>query len=91
MGTMHMYEYIILNRMPGVRYLTPSDPNVKLHLKTVEATIESGRKIDLLESKGLLTKTKANEYRKKIVSKRAATVRRVEVMEEVLGIYNGSK
>ncbi len=58
MGTMNMYEYIILNRMPGVRRLSPSDPTVKFYLKAVEAIIRTGKKIDWLENQGHLTKHK---------------------------------
>lgn len=87
MGTMHMYEFIILNEMTGVKYLSLKDPTVIFYKKAVDALIRTGEKIDWLEQNGL-GKTKANEYRKKIISKRSTTVKRIEKMEEISSIYN---
>ncbi len=87
MGTMHLYEWIMMNRLPGVRHLSLSDPVVKFQLTVVEATVKTGEKIDWLEEHKHLTKTSANGYRRRIISKRSDTIRRTEVMEEVAEKY----
>ena len=87
MGTLHMYEWILMNRLPGHRHLDPKDPVVRNNIRIVQATAKIGEKILWLEENGHITKTAANNYRRKIVSKRADLRTRVEVMEEVTDKY----
>jgi hypothetical protein len=88
MGTMHMYEYIILNRLHRINYLTLADPNIKYYVTVVESVIKTGEKINWLEMNNHLNKTQANRYRKKIISKKLTLEDRVSIMEEVTIIYN---
>ena len=87
MGTLHMYEWILMNRLPGYRHLDHRDPIVRYNLSIVEAAAKTGGRIEWLEENGHMTRTVANNYRRRIVSKRSDTRERVNVMEEVTGIY----
>lgn len=88
MKTLHMYEYMIFNRLPGCRKLPQDDEIVKIYIDIVKAIIKTQDKLDDLEKDKKITKTKANEYRKKIISKKSPTEMRIQTMKEVEAIYN---
>ena len=87
MGTLHMYEWILMNRLPGYRHLDPKDPIVRHNFEIVQAAAKTGERIQWLEQNGYITKTAANTYRRKIVSKRSDTRSRIQVMEEITDLY----
>ena len=87
MGTLHMYEWILMNRLSGYRHLDPSDAVVKRNFTIVQATAKTAEKISWLEDNGHLTKTQANGYRRRIVSKRSNIETRIEIMEEISEKY----
>ena len=87
MGTMHMYEWIMMNRLSGYRHLDPNDSVVRHNLAIVQATAKTAEKIEWLEINKHITRTQANGYRRRIVSKRSDVESRVKLMEEISDIF----
>nr|QBK91057.1 MAG: HNH endonuclease [Pithovirus LCPAC202] len=80
MGVNHMYEYILVNQLPGMGSLDYKDPIV-IMLQQVSILIHySWAKIEDLKNSGYITNTEAKKYREMIVSSKKTLSERIAVM-----------
>ncbi len=80
MGVNHMYEYILVNQLPGMGSLDYKDPIV-IMLQQVSVLIHaSWAKIESLKDAGYITSTEAKKYREMIVSSKKTLSERIAVM-----------
>jgi hypothetical protein len=80
MGVNHMYEYMIVNRLPGRLLLDPSDPIVIMMEQVSTLIFCSWSKIETLKEAGYLTATEAKTYREMIVSAKKTLSERMAIM-----------
>nr|QBK90830.1 MAG: HNH endonuclease [Pithovirus LCPAC201] len=80
MGVNHMYEYILVNQLPGMSSLDYKDPIV-IMLQQISILIHcSWAKIEALKDSGYITNTEAKRYREMIVSSKKTLSERIAIM-----------
>ncbi len=80
MGVNHMYEYILVNQMPGKCSLNYSDPIVIMFQQVSILIHSTWAKIESLKECRYLTATEAKRYRERIVSAKKTISERMAVM-----------
>ena len=86
MGTMHMWEYILLKDLPGKVNL-PNDKTTKLYKSVVEAIKDVDEKLTVLKIAKIISAKEANEYFKGIKSRESTLSERITLIENINKIY----
>ncbi len=68
MGIMHMYEYILLNDLPGKKNLPANDPFLPFIHHMVSLVKQTERQLDNLCKGGYMSETEKNDYKKLLVN-----------------------
>lgn len=88
MSSMHMYEYIIRNKLPGFGRLSPTDPIVEFYMMAVDMTNLTNQRLNKLHGCKVLNKKEIDNYKSKIASSRRNMEERVCIMEEIKNKYD---
>ena len=83
MSSMHMYEYIIKNKLLGLKHLPKNDPIVKKYTMMNEAVIVCEEKINYLYCYQVYNRIEMNDLKNKIISKRLTDQERIVIMEKI--------
>jgi len=87
MSAMHMYEYILLHNLYGVKHLPSDDKIVRFYQSSVDGIKVTNERLDKLVVDRQLTARQADIYRRQVVSKRKSLSERVTIMEEISMLY----
>ena len=80
MGIMHMYEYILLNDLPGKKNLPANDPFLPLIHHMVSLVKQTERQLDNLCKGGYMSETEKNDYKKLLVNNKKDLQQRFSIM-----------
>jgi len=83
MTSQHMYLYMFINKLQGLKNLDPKDPEVQKRREEANKLMYANVKIDSMVNKGEMKKTEANKMKKELNNKREMTHVRLEKIEEI--------
>ena len=88
MGTMNMFEYMIHQKLPGVKHFADETPSlVCAAVEMVDKYNQAQTRLELLVELSVVTEKEANKLIKKIYSKRGDNSDRLQVVDSIDNMY----